>query len=241
MTTRDEHMVEELGAYLFGALDEREVHAVDDHLATCAECRTQLDTLTELHDALGTVPPEALLEGPPDDGDLLLQRTLRRVREEKSASRFTNRAITSAAAVVALAVVLGGGVVLGRGTGSSPEAIDGTTPTVTAPTSSEPAIVPGTKVISGTTDGMRITATITPAAGWVKVNASVTGIPAGQKCRLIVVSKSGDEEVAGSWLVSPKLATNGTNLSGDALVAPDDVASIQVQNFDGHTFVSANA
>jgi len=238
MTTSSEHMTESLGAYLFGALEEREVRAVDDHLATCAECRAQLDTLTELHDALGTVPPEALLEGPPDDGELLLRRTLRRVREEKRASQFSHRAMVGAAAAIAAAIAVGGGVLLGRGTGTSQQAALPTPPPVSATTA--PSLVPGTKVASAVQDGVRLNVTVTPAAGWVRVNASVTGIPAGQRCRLVVVSKSGQVEVAGSWLVSPKLAANGTNLDGDALVAPEDVASVQVQNFDGHTFVSAN-
>jgi anti-sigma factor RsiW len=236
MTTSSEHVTESLGAYLFGALEEREVRAVDDHLATCAECRAQLDTLTELHGALGTVPPEALLEGPPDDGDLLLRRTLRRVREEKRASQFSRRAMVGAAAVVAVAIALGGGVLLGRGTGPSQQAAL-PPPPVSATT---PSLVPGTKVASAVQDGVRLNVTVTPAAGWVQLNASVTGIPAGQRCRLVVVSKSGQVEVAGSWLVSPKLAANGTNLDGDALVAPADVASVQVQNFDGHTFVVAH-
>jgi len=46
--------------------------------------------------------------------------------------------------------------------------------------------------------------------------------------------------VAGSWLVSPTGAATGTNLDGSALVAPDEVASIEVQNLNGHTFVAAN-
>ncbi len=72
-----------------------------------------------------------------------------------------------------------------------------------------------------------------PAAGWVRVNASVTGIPQGQKCVLVVKSKSGDTEIAGSWLVGPKAAKNGTNLDGSALVAPDQVASVAVMSTSG--------
>jgi hypothetical protein len=71
------------------------------------------------------------------------------------------------------------------------------------------------------------------------VNASVTGIPAGQRCKIVVVSRSGAREVAGSWLVSPAAATTGTNLDGAALVAPDSVVAIEVRNSDGYTFVAA--
>jgi Putative zinc-finger len=238
MSTREQHGNELLGAYVLGVLDDEQAREVELHVESCAECRTELDDLRAMHDTLGEVPPEAFLDGPPEGGDLLLQRTLRRMRTERSSGLVGRRALTAAAVVVAVAVALGGGVLLGRGNGSTPQ--QGALP-APVPSSSEPTIVPGTKVVSGVQGGSRITATITPAAGWVTVNASVTGIPAGQRCRIVVVAKNGDREIAGSWLVSPKGAANGTNLDGAALVAPDQVASIQVENFDGHTFVAASA
>ena len=76
-----EHDRSQLGAYALGALEPDEVREVDEHLATCAECRAELAELEEMKEFLGEVPPEAFLEGPPADGDLLLQRTLREVRE----------------------------------------------------------------------------------------------------------------------------------------------------------------
>lgn len=238
MSTREQqHGDELLGAYALGVLDDDQAREVERHVETCAECRVELDGLRAMRDELGEVPPEAFLDGPPDGGDLLLQRTLWRMRTERSSGLLGRRALTAAAVVVAVAIALGGGVVLGRGTGSTPQ--QGALP---APLpSSQPTIVPGTKVMSGVQGVSRITATVTPAAGWVTVNASVTGIPAGQRCRIVVVAKNGDREVAGSWLVSDKAARNGTNLDGAALVAPDQVASIQVENFAGHTFVAASA
>jgi anti-sigma factor RsiW len=229
----DEHLTEAQGAYLLGTLDDQETQAVNTHLAQCPECRTQLDELVTMRDILGEVPPEAFLDGPPEGGDLLLQRTLRQVRTEKKSVQFTRRVVTSAAAIVVIASALGGGVLLGKGT-SSNQAVP-----PTASTSATPTVVPG-KVVSATQAGASITARITPAAGWVRVNASVTGIPAGQRCRIVVKSRSGTSEVAGSWLVSPAGATSGTNLDGAALVAPQDAAAIEVQNFEGHTFVAAN-
>jgi anti-sigma factor RsiW len=234
MSTREQHQSQFLGAYVLGALDEREARAVEDHVASCPECRTELDELTALKDVLGEVPPEAFLDGPPDDGALLLQRTLRQVRTEKSSGGLSRTLVVAAASVVAVAVALGGGVLIGKGTGT-PQTVALPPPT-TAPT----AIVPGTKVISGTDGGTRLTASVIPAAGWVRVNVSVVGLPAGQKCKLVVTSKSGQTEVAGSWLVTAKGSKSGTNLDGAALIAPDQVASVAVQNFAGHTFVTAH-
>src|SRR6478672_7373365 len=82
----EEHDPVELGALALGLLDPDRTRAVEQHLATCAPCRRDLEDLTAVTELLGEVPPEALLEGPPD-GDLVLQRTLRQIRGEAAAER----------------------------------------------------------------------------------------------------------------------------------------------------------
>lgn len=237
MSTREEHlhMSEALGAYVLGALDDVESRAVAAHLADCPECGAQVDELVEMKDALGEVPPEMFLEGPPAGGDLVLQRALRQVRAEKvSGTRNRNLAV-GAAAVVAIALALGGGVALGSNNAST------NTVALPPPTLPQTTLPAGTRYMSGSSGNARLDVTVMPAAGWVRVNASVTGIPQGEKCVLVVKSKSGDTEIAGSWLVGPKAAKNGTNLDGSALVAPDQVASVSVMSTSGHTFVSATS
>ena len=81
-----EHDPGELGALALGLLDPQRTRAVEEHLARCAACRRDLEDLTAVTDLLGEVPPEALLDGPPD-GDLVLQRTLRQIRAEAAADR----------------------------------------------------------------------------------------------------------------------------------------------------------
>lgn len=234
----ESHQTDALGLYALGALDEQETAEVREHLGQCADCRAELEEVKLMADTLGEIPPEALLDGSPDGGDLLLQRTLRAMRTERDSAKRGRRVIGAAAAAVAVVVAIGGGVLIGERSGIS-EAAGGTQPT-TAPPTSQPTTVPGTKTISGTSADTRLTATIVPATGWIRINASVIGIPAGQQCQLIVVSRSGQHVVAGGWLVSPKVAANGVNLDGSALIAPDQVASVQVQNLAGHTFVTAN-
>src|SRR6266542_5857740 len=122
-----------LGAYVLGVLDADEVRMIEEHLAICADCRSELAELRSIHEMLGDVPAEAFLDGPPEGGDLLLQRTLRRVRSEAAAveqpgprhsaggaakraggwQRFT-LVVASVAAIVAAA--LGSGFVIGRNT-----------------------------------------------------------------------------------------------------------------------------
>ncbi len=66
--------------------------------------------------------------------------------------------------------------------------------------------------------------TITPAAGWVRLEALVTGISAGERCRIVVVGRAGE--------------AGGTSLSGVALVPPEDVTAVRVENLAGDAFVS---
>lgn len=229
--TSAEHHTQSLGAYALGSLDEPEARVVAEHVAHCVQCRAQLGELTSLRELLGEVPPEAFLDGPPEGADLVLPRTLRRIDQEKAAGRRKRTLTISAAAAVVALAALGGGILIGRTSEAQPT-ISAAGPATTN--------VPGTKQLTGTDAGAKLAATVVPADGWVWVHASVSGIPAGQKCRLVVVSRSGQTEIAGSWLVSAKAATTTIKLDGTALVAPSDVAAVQVENLAGHVFVRAN-
>ncbi|GAA2688458.1 MULTISPECIES: anti-sigma factor [Actinosynnema] len=223
-----------LGAHVLGVLEEAEVREVEDHLATCPTCRDEVNGLKAMEEALGEVPPEALLDGPPDGGDLLLRRALRQVGQERQVRAARRRAGAGVAAAAVVAVVLGGGFAVGRGTAPTDDvAITTPTPVPSAPPS-------GTRLGTGTdpATGARMTVQVKPAAGWVRVNASVAGIAQGEQCRIVVVAKDGSTQDAGSWLVSEAGEKDGTTLDGSALVAPEDVAAVEVRGFDGRTFVS---
>jgi hypothetical protein len=228
MTTQ--HDPQLLGAYVLGALDEQEVHAMDEHLASCPDCTRELEELRAMEAFLGEVPPEAMLDGPPEGGDLLLQRTLREVRAERGGVARRRQFALGAAAAVVAALVLGAGVFVGKAT--SPDVTALPTETV-AP---DPA---GTKLATATDPVTKATMTVKviPAAGWVRTNIAVNGIPDGEKCRIFVVAKDGSRQEAGSWVVSKKAAAEGANLDGSALVAPNDVKSVVVENFAGKKFV----
>ncbi|WP_035844431.1 zf-HC2 domain-containing protein [Kitasatospora azatica] len=225
-----------LGAYVLGALEAADLASVERHLLDCPPCRQEVAELQDLERALGEVPPELLVDGPPEGGDLLLQRTLRQARSERGTQHRRRWALVGVAAVVAAAAVLTGGVLLGRATTpATPPVAVGPAPSVSV--TPPPA---GTRTASATdqSTGARMTLTVTPAAGWVRVSAAVTGVPAGQRCRLVVNGKDGTATDAGSWLVSPAGAKSGTSLDGSALVAPAEVSSVSVVNDAGQTFVT---
>ncbi|WP_127500768.1 anti-sigma factor family protein [Actinoplanes solisilvae] len=223
-----EHENELLGAYVLGVLDDGERDTVRGHLDGCERCRREVDELREMESALGELPPEALLDGPPAGGDLLLQRTLKQVRGERVRDDRRRRTVWVAAAAAAAVVVLGGGTLLGRGT--APDA----PPTAQA---SQPA---GTRTATATdaATGATMTASVIPAAGWVRVHAAVSGVAAGEQCRLYVLAKDGSRREAGSWLISEKAAAEGGTVDGSALVAPADVAAVQVETFAGRPLVT---
>jgi RNA polymerase sigma-70 factor (ECF subfamily) len=232
--TDGHHPVDSLGAYVLDALDGDETHEVEHHLTDCADCRARVAGLTDVRAALDELPPEVLLDGPPRRGDLLLQRTLRQVRRERRVGLRTRGLLTSAGIVVAVAVALGGGLVLA-------EADESTTPAAEPPVADFPEQSLASMLhLHGANDGVVLTVTVMPADGWVRVTAWVAGIPVGQKCRLVVVSRSGRTEVAGSWLAPKQAVTEGMTLDGAALVSANQVQSIEVQDLAGHTFVSAS-
>jgi len=229
------HDAQMLGAYVLETLDPDERRDVDAHLAECEVCRADVVELEAVKDLLQDVPQEALMHGPPD-ADLVLQRTLRQVREEVSkevASASRRRWVPAvAAAAVLLAGAIGGGVALGRGT--APEQVAQLPPSPAPTVSPDP---PGTRAESTVQGDVRMTAKVVPAAGWVRINAAVAGIPAGENCRIIVVGSGGEREIAAGWIVSPAGEQGGTNLSGSASVAIDKVVAVEVQNTAGKTFV----
>ena len=229
----NEHDRTQLGAYALGALEPDEVREVDEHLATCAECRAELAELEQMKDFLGEVPPEAFLDGAPDGGDLLLQRTLREVREltpepaaEPTApAKRRSRWLMVAASIVLVAGALVGGVAIGRSTAPQPADVP----------------VAGSKqvTVTDTDTGATMATTLEPRPGWSWVQVQIKGLPAGYECEMVVTDKSGATWTAGSWLVSAKAARDGSKFGGGVLVPLDQVRSVEIRTIQGEHVVTA--
>jgi hypothetical protein len=233
-----EHDPSRLGAYSLGALEPDEVREIDEHLAGCAECRQELAELDEMKEFLGAVPPEAFLDGPPTDGDLLLQRTLREVRSTAAAEVAAAAAAPPvvgaprkkrtpwylvAAAVVVIAGALGGGILIGRQTAPDP----------TAP-------VAGSKQVTATDSVTQATmaTTVEPRAGWSWIMVNISGLKAGAECEMLVTDKAGNTFIAGSWVVSEKAAREGSRFGGGVLVPIDQVRSVEIKTLQGEHVVT---
>lgn len=209
----------DLGAHALGLLDAEQAMALETHLRTCADCRRESESLHRTASALRELPPEMLLDGPPDSA-LLLRRAVRAVRTEGGrARRRTRLALAGAAAAVAVALV-GGGAVLGR-------TLDRST-TVSA----------DSRTVEGTAGPIVMSATVTPAAGWVRVATTVRGIAAGKQCTIVVVGRDGTENVAGSWLVSPAWEVAGGTVQGSTIIDPGDVSAVAIRDRTGTDLIT---
>ncbi|QJY48758.1 anti-sigma factor family protein [Pseudonocardia broussonetiae] len=210
----------DLGAHALGLLDDHEARAMDAHLAGCADCRREFASLSRTALALRDVPPEVFLDGPPDS-DLLLARTVRAVRAERGGARRRRRLALVAAAVAVAVALVGGGAVLGQ---------------ALAPGST--TVAAGARTLEGTAGTIVASATVTPAAGWVRVATTVRGIPAGKRCTIIVVGRDGTENVAGSWLVSPAWEVEGGTVQGSAIIDPEDVLAVAIRDEGGTDLIT---
>ena len=93
--------------------------------------------------------------------------------------------------------------------------------------------------MQGSAGPVQLQAVLTPANGWVRVSATVRGIPPGERCAIVVVAEDGTEQIAGSWLTGRD--PNAAPIDGSAVIAPEDVAAIAVRNDAGREFISVAA
>jgi anti-sigma factor RsiW len=229
MSTHDQSL---LGPYVLGVLEPADVRAVEEHLADCADCRREVAELQEVTAFLGEAPPEAFLDGPPADGDLVLQRTLRAVRTDAApagpavtALRRTSWRLVAASIVLVAGTALGGGILIGQQAVSPVAAPD-------TPVGSKHA-----KATDAVT-AVSMATTVEPRVGWSWVEVKITGLKPGAQCELVVTDKDGKTHVAGSWVVSEQAARDGSVFEGGVLVPLDQVTSVEVKNAVGEHVVT---
>ncbi|MEU8952445.1 zf-HC2 domain-containing protein [Streptomyces sp. NPDC048489] len=232
---------ERLGAYVLGMLESDEQIAVEQHSDTCETCRADLGELREVEATLGEVPPEMFLEGPPDDGELLLQRTLRRVRSENIARNRRRSLATGITIAASTAVALFGVNIWVNGMHSSNQAISPGASRPQATATADPSV----KVASArdVSRGTSLTVDATPAHAWVRLHAVVEGLPTDKHCRLVVLSKDGQEQIAGNWVVPAPPSgeeTVSTSLNGSASIPLEQIKALVVESVEGERFISVS-
>ncbi|MGW4213148.1 anti-sigma factor family protein [Lentzea sp. NPDC004789] len=249
--TAGAHDAVTLGCYALGVLDAHESHGVEQHLRGCPSCRAQVADFHRIRMVLDEVPREVFLHeleaDLPKPSDLLLQRTLRQIRQESvipqprvvdQRPRASPQAVEDfpepqhakprrwpgylAAAAVAAVVAFGGAAVFmqNQGPGTS---------------------VASTRTGEATAGGIKMVAEIAPSSqDRYQVTADINGLPAAQKCKLVVVKQDGTKTEAFAWTSTEKGRVEGAKVRGMVSVPPDQVKSVAVENAEGKAFVVAN-
>jgi anti-sigma factor RsiW len=193
-----------LGVYVLGAIDPAERALVDAHLATCRECRDELAGLAGIPALLARVNPEEIdriaeeavpvdVQAPP--ALIGTVHDLADARRRRTRWRF----LATAAAVVALAGGIFGGVAATR----SP---------APAPPSATPQLSTGVTSwdwATGKNTTTDVTATVSyGSAHWGTVlSARTEGIPFGTTCQLYVVHTDGSRTKVTEWTTAPDEGT----------------------------------
>lgn len=182
-----------LGVYVLGAIGPAERAQVEEHLATCPECREELAGLAGLPALLRRVPvaeAERLVDPEPAaaPGERLLRSLLERATRVRRARRW--RGLAAAAAVVLVAV--GGGA-----------AADSALQPAASPPSRHVPHSWQTATTTNSVSGARITVQYAAIPPWGTVmNIRVSGIEAGTLCRLEVTNAAGQRMTVGWWRLS---------------------------------------
>jgi anti-sigma factor RsiW len=196
--------------YLAGTLDEERSRLLERHLRTCPECS---DEVAEFHEFQRIV--DTVLNGPPPDGDLVLQRALRQIRAESAATRRRHGAFLVSAAAVVAALAVTTGVMVGK-------AGDSVGPVRASATD------------AGTGAGLAVS--FADTSGWSHISAAVSGVPVGSQCELVLVGKDGRQTVAAGW----KVTSGQSTVDASALMDPADIASVRLENASGTKLVTVN-
>ncbi len=217
---------------------------------SCPECQEELAEFSETAAQLALVPRDLLaeaLEGQPvravpavataappaaaPADELVLQRTLRQLRAERTGvQRRRVLAVAAAAAALVAGPVITAAVVSGdRGQPIAGPAV---------PTAPAGRTVQGSDSATGLAGAAQLT-----AAPWgTKLQAKFTGEPRGATCQLFVVSTSGDRQLAGTWTVTDDAAGgSGTNIQGSVSIKDTDIARLEVQTSTGRQLLSIDA
>jgi hypothetical protein len=219
-----------LGVYVLGAIDPVERAQVDQHLATCADCREELAGLAGLPAMLRKVPvieaerlaaeqEPAFADAPsPEMLPSLVARTanVRRIRRWRG---------LAAAAAVALVAVAGGAAVTSalQSSGSSPPG--------------NPPVAGWHQTTgAGPAPGAHLTVDYRHEPWGTQMRVNVTGLQSGTVCQFRVTDRAGGKSVVGSWV-----SWQGTTwYPASTWQAENELRAFQV-TVNGHLVASAPA
>jgi|SRR5579859_1299496 len=203
-----------LGVYVLGAIDPAERAQVDEHLATCPNCREELASLAGLPAMLRKVPVVeaerlAAAEAEPGAIEMPSEQMLTSLVARTSNVRRMHRWRGLAAAAAVVLVSLGGGAAIA---------------TALQPSAPAPAAFHW-HVASASESGIHMTVMYRKVESGTDVKTNVTGpLPPGTVCQLQVVDHQGQVMVLGGWQSWNEAAW----YPGSASISPSDISTFEL-------------
>ncbi|MFB6696548.1 anti-sigma factor family protein [Streptomyces rubiginosohelvolus] len=246
-------------AYVLGILDDAQASDFEAHLAGCARCAAHLDEfagmepmLAMLAEAPSAVPGARPVPHVPEKpaprllGGLMDEVARRRHRR----SRRSRYWVAAAAALIVGGPVAAFAVTAGDERGGGSVAVGEPHPTSPAEDSFFEHM---TEKVSATDPTTRVGATVgmEEKAWGTHTVLELKNVKGPQKCTLVAVSKTGEEEIVTSWSVPQwgygiEGATNPAAkaplyVHGGAAMDREDIARFEVRTFDGERLVEIGA
>ena len=225
-----------VGAYVLGALDQAETEQVTAHLAHCPSCHEEYLELLDLVPLLASVTEADVVRGPLEPGPQVLDQTLAAWRRDATDPRRTtvdqrriprtSRRTRYALAAACLALLAALGAIAAHLTTDQHTAVQAawTTTATSAPNPTDPDA-------DGATASVRVSAATWGSA----IELTITHVPHGYECTMIVVATDGHHETAGTW----RAPASGTiTIPGTVGLKPGQITAIEVRLPDGATLVT---
>jgi Putative zinc-finger len=217
-----------LGVYVLGAIDPAERAQVDEHLATCLECREELASLAGLPAMLRKVPVVeaerlAAAEQDPEFAGVPSTEMLTSLMARTANVRRIHRWRTLATAAAVAIVALGGGAAVASALQPSAAPPGPVRPMTWHQTSG-----------TGPVAGAHLTVRYRHQPWGTEMEVNVTGLKPGSVCQFQVTDATGGKSVVGSWTVWP----GSSWYPASAWLGEKDLRSFQV-TIDGRVVASA--
>jgi hypothetical protein len=208
------------GVYVLGLADPSEVYRVERHVDDCDQCSTELEGLLGLPDLLSLLDATDVARiAAPDDAPSSLEPSPGQVE----------RLLGAAASVVSRRRLLTGvaaAMILLTGAGVAATELfqtNGPDHAVTA-TGDGPA----------GHDRARAQASLRATASGTAIDLTLTGVPPGTRCSLLVRDRDGVETTAATWLAD---YTGAARVSGSTSTPFREIESVRVVTSAGTTVV----
>lgn len=246
MTSPDHNSAhrDEVAAYAIGALDPAEAARLEEHLAVCQPCATELDELIGLgpllaeHAASASPPGEEEPSGStplvPRPSSRVLDRLLDAVVVDRRRRRRWRLSLAASAVALIIAAPFAGATLLdGDGDRSS-----------TGPTDRVRAMFDGGEQFTGTDPRSEVDATVSlRGKRWgTEVAVRLAGVSGPRTCGLVAVGKDGSEQTVTTWAVpdSGYSWDKPVYYLGGAGYDQADIDRFEVRTLDGEHLVTVD-